>query len=127
MTVGVLRTAGGDVQPTWPDQVPLGRPFKAREPVWTWGIGAGLLDGDGIAVGAPAVSLLLDGFPVAGRGLFRQRAPASAARPDLTRGRLAAPFQPAGVRAGVGAASWPQEALRPMAVSWASDCGITAM
>jgi hypothetical protein len=64
VTVGVLRTRGGGVQSTWPDQVPLGRPFKVREPVWTWGLGAALLDGDGIAVGAAAISLLFDGIAV---------------------------------------------------------------
>ena len=64
VTVGVLRTRGGGVQSTWPGQVPLGRPFKVREPVWTWGLGAALLDGDGIAVGAAAISLLFDGLAV---------------------------------------------------------------
>lgn len=62
ITVGVLRTGGGGVRSSWPDEVPLGRPFKVREPVWTWGPGAALLDGDGIAVGAAAISLLFDGL-----------------------------------------------------------------
>jgi hypothetical protein len=42
--------------------VPLGRPFQVREPVWTWGPGSALIDGDGIAVGAALISLLFDGF-----------------------------------------------------------------
>jgi hypothetical protein len=62
VTLGVLRTGRGGVRSTWPDQVPLGRPFKVREPVWTWGLGAALLDGDGIAIGAAAISLLFDGL-----------------------------------------------------------------
>ena len=64
ITVGVLRTSAGNVRSTWPAQVPLGRPFKVREPVWTWGLGAALFDGDGIAVGGAAASLLFDGFAV---------------------------------------------------------------
>ena len=64
----MLRTASGDVQSTWPDRVPIGRPFTVREPAWKWGVGTGLLDGDGIAVGAAAVSLLFDGFAVLAAG-----------------------------------------------------------
>jgi hypothetical protein len=70
ITVGVLRTGGGGVRSSWPDEVPLGRPFKVREPVWTWGPGAALIDGDGIAVGAAAVSLLFDGLAVLAAILF---------------------------------------------------------
>jgi hypothetical protein len=44
--------------------VPLGRPFQVREPVWRWGLGAALIDSDGIAVGAVMVSLLIDGAGV---------------------------------------------------------------
>ena len=62
VTVGTLKTGGGGVRSTWPDEVPLGRPFGVREPVWTWGLGAALIDGDGIAVGAALISLLFDGF-----------------------------------------------------------------
>jgi hypothetical protein len=64
VTVGVLRTGGGGVRSTWPDEVPLGRPFKVREPVWTWGLGTALIDGNGIAAGAAAISLLFDGLAV---------------------------------------------------------------
>jgi len=45
---------------TWPDVVPLGRQFRVREPVWTWGLGASLIDGGGSAIAAICVSLLLD-------------------------------------------------------------------
>lgn len=60
VTIGFLKTGGGDVRSTWPHDVPLGRPFLVREPVWTWGVGSALIDGDGIAVGAAIVSLLLN-------------------------------------------------------------------
>lgn len=63
VTIGILETGGG-VRSTWPDEVPLGRSFKVREPVWTWGVGAALMDGDGIAVGAALISLLFDGLTV---------------------------------------------------------------
>jgi len=64
VTIGILRTADGSVRSTWPDEVPLGRPFGVREPVWTWGLGSALIDGDGIAVGAALISLLFDGLLV---------------------------------------------------------------
>jgi hypothetical protein len=63
-TDGILETGGAGVQATWPDVVPLGQPFQVREPVWRWGLGAALIDSDGIAVGAIVVSLLIDGFAV---------------------------------------------------------------
>jgi hypothetical protein len=37
---------------------------QVREPVWRWGLGAALIDSDGIAVGAVLVSLLIDGAGV---------------------------------------------------------------
>lgn len=64
VTVGILKTGGGGVRSTWPNEVPLGRPFRVREPVWTWGPGSALIDGDGIAVGAALISLLFDGLAV---------------------------------------------------------------
>jgi hypothetical protein len=64
VTVGILKIGGGGVRSTWPNNVPLGRPFQVREPVWTWGLGAALIDGDGIAVGAALISLLFDGLAV---------------------------------------------------------------
>jgi hypothetical protein len=64
VTVGILKTGGGGVHSTWPHDVPLGRPFQVREPVWPWGVGSGLIDGDGIAVGAALISLLSVGLTV---------------------------------------------------------------
>ncbi len=63
-TDGVLETGGAGVPATWPRVVPLGRPFQVREPVWTWGLGAALIDSDGIAVGAILITLLIEGAAV---------------------------------------------------------------
>lgn len=70
VTDGVLTRNGVSVSSTWPDQVPLGRPFTVREPVWNWGVGGSLIDGDGTAVGAILVSLLLDAAAVVVAVLF---------------------------------------------------------
>jgi hypothetical protein len=35
---------------SWPRQVPLGREFPVREPVWDWGFGAELINDDGSAI-----------------------------------------------------------------------------
>jgi hypothetical protein len=63
-TSGILETGGTGVDATWPDVVPLGKPFPVREPVWRWGLGEALIDGDGIAVAAVLVSLLIEGGAV---------------------------------------------------------------
>jgi hypothetical protein len=63
-TDGILETGGTGIQAAWPDVVPLGRPFQVREPVWRWGLGAALIDSDGIAVGAVLISLLIQGAAV---------------------------------------------------------------
>jgi hypothetical protein len=63
-TVGVLEYHGASVNSTWPDVVPLGQPFHVREPVWTWGLGASLIDSDGTAIAAICVSLLLLGVGI---------------------------------------------------------------
>jgi hypothetical protein len=91
VTVGTLETGGAGVRSTWPDDVPLDRSFKVREPVWTWGLGAALIDSDGLAVGAALISLLFDGFAVLGVIYFfkvirdrlgRRRRAVLAARPS---------------------------------------------
>jgi len=63
-TDGILETGGSGVNATWPDVVPLGKPFQVREPVWRWGLGEALIDSDGIAVGAVLISLLIEGAAV---------------------------------------------------------------
>jgi hypothetical protein len=66
-TDGILETGGTGgtgVEATWPDKVPLGKPFQVREPVWRWGLGGALIDSDGIAVAAVLISLLIEGTAV---------------------------------------------------------------
>lgn len=64
VTVGILKTGGGGVHATWPHDVTLGRPFQVREPLWPWGPGTGLIDGDGAAITFAIVSLLTIGLAV---------------------------------------------------------------
>jgi hypothetical protein len=94
-TSGILETGGTGVDATWPDKVPLGKPFQVREPVWRWGLGEALINSDGIAVAAVLISLLIEGTAVLvvirlvkltrnWRRYRRQRAaPASVPIPDL--------------------------------------------
>jgi hypothetical protein len=70
VTDGVLTRNGVSVSTTWPDEVPLGQPFAVRESVWNWGVGGSLIDGDGTAVAAIILSLLLDAAAVAVLVLF---------------------------------------------------------
>jgi len=64
ITDGILETGGAGVSASWQNVVPLGRPFQVREPVWTWGLGAALIDSDKTAVIAVVVSLLIEGLAV---------------------------------------------------------------
>jgi hypothetical protein len=61
---GVMETGGAGTSASWPDVVPLGRPFQIREPVWRWGLGLALIDSDKTAVIAVVVSLLIEGAGV---------------------------------------------------------------
>jgi hypothetical protein len=63
-TDGILETGGAGVEATWPDKVPLAKPFQVREPVWRWGLGVTLINSDGIAVTAVLLSLLIEGTAV---------------------------------------------------------------
>jgi hypothetical protein len=49
---------------TWPSQMPLGQSFTVREPLWDWGFGTQLIDGDGTAAGVIFAGVLFDGFSV---------------------------------------------------------------
>jgi hypothetical protein len=62
VTDGILETGGAGTSASWPDVVPLGRPFQVREPVWRWGLGLALIDSDKTAVIAVLLSLLIEGF-----------------------------------------------------------------
>ena len=64
VTQGTLETGGTGISATWQNVVPLGKPFKIREPVWRWGLGLALIDSDGTAVIAIAISLLIEGAAV---------------------------------------------------------------
>ncbi len=63
-TNGVLEVDGRPSAATWPAQVPLDLPFTVREPVWRWGLGSGLINGAGSAIGTFVVCLLFDGGTV---------------------------------------------------------------
>lgn len=63
-TDGILEYHGTSASSTWPDVVPLGQPFHVREPLWTWGLGAALINNDGIAIAAICISLLLIGVGI---------------------------------------------------------------
>ena len=64
VTDGILETGDAGVSASWQNVVPLGRPFQVRVPVWRWGLGLALIDSDGTAVIAVAVSLLIEGAAV---------------------------------------------------------------
>jgi hypothetical protein len=59
VTEGYLSKSG--VKVTWGSQVPLAQPFSARDPLWAWGSGRGLIDGDGTAIGNIIAGLFFDG------------------------------------------------------------------
>jgi hypothetical protein len=59
VTEGYLSKSGADV--TWGSQVPLGRPFSARAPLWDWGRGRTLLSGEGSAIANIIGGLFFDG------------------------------------------------------------------
>jgi uncharacterized membrane protein (DUF373 family) len=61
VTDGVLSN-GASV--TWPDQVPLGQSFTVREPLWNWGFGSQMIDGDGGAIGMIIAGILVNIFGV---------------------------------------------------------------
>ena len=59
VTEGYLSKSGADV--TWGSQVPLGRPFSVRDPLWAWGGGRTLTTGGGSAIPAIVAGLFFDG------------------------------------------------------------------
>jgi hypothetical protein len=60
VTEGYLSQSGADV--TWGSPVPLGQPFSARDPLWAWGTGRTLTNGDGTAIPTIVASLFFDGL-----------------------------------------------------------------
>jgi hypothetical protein len=59
VTEGYLSKTGADV--TWGSQVPLGQPFRVRDPLWAWGGGRTLTSGDGSAIPTIVTGLFFDG------------------------------------------------------------------
>jgi hypothetical protein len=59
VTEGCLSNSGADVN--WGSQVPLGQPFSVRDPLWAWGTGRGLINGDGSAIPDIVAGLFFDG------------------------------------------------------------------
>jgi len=59
VTEGYLSKSGADV--IWGSQVPLGQPFSVRDPVWAWGSGRTLTDGDGSAIPTIIAGLFFGG------------------------------------------------------------------
>ncbi len=60
VTEGYLSHSGADV--TWGSPVPLGQPFSARDPLWAWGTGRTLTNGDGTAIPTIVAGLFFDGL-----------------------------------------------------------------
>jgi hypothetical protein len=58
VTEGYLARTGEQVN--WGSQVPLGEPFSVRDPLWAWGTGRKLIDGDGSAVPDIVAGLFFD-------------------------------------------------------------------
>lgn len=59
VTEGYLSKSGAGV--TWGSQVPLGQPFRVRDPVWAWGTGRNLASGDGSAIPTIVAGLFFNG------------------------------------------------------------------
>jgi hypothetical protein len=58
VTEGYLSRTGAQV--TWGSYVPLGQPFRVRDPLWAWGAGRKLIDGDGSAIPDIVAGLFFD-------------------------------------------------------------------
>lgn len=63
-TDGIMETGGSGTAASWPDVVPLGKPFQIRKPLWNAGLGEALIDSDGTAILAAGLSLLMEAFAV---------------------------------------------------------------
>ncbi len=59
VTQGYLSSNGASVY--WSPQVPLGKPFSVRDPLWAWGSGRGLIDSDGSAIATILGGVFFDG------------------------------------------------------------------
>ena len=59
VTQGYLSSTGARVY--WSPQVPLGKPFSVRDPLWAWGSGRGLITDGGSAIATILGGLFFDG------------------------------------------------------------------
>ena len=59
VTVGYMSRTGANV--IWGPQVPLGQPFRVRDPLWVWGTGRNLIAGDSSAIPTIVAGLFFDG------------------------------------------------------------------
>jgi hypothetical protein len=93
LTNGVL-SDGSSVN--WPGKVPLGQAFAVGRPVWNWGFGSGLIDGNGTAITDIVLGVLFDGlavlvlvhlFKLVSRWLRHRRLGRQVAGPDWRPGR----------------------------------------
>jgi hypothetical protein len=62
VTEGYLSNSGAHV--AWGSQVPLGQPFRVRDPLWAWGTGRKLISGNGSAIPDIVAGLFFDGIAV---------------------------------------------------------------
>jgi hypothetical protein len=60
VTEGYLSESGAHV--TWGSQVPLGQPIRVGDPLWDWGSGRTLINGDGSAIETIVAGLFFDGL-----------------------------------------------------------------
>jgi hypothetical protein len=58
VTEGYLSRTGAEVN--WGSLVPLGQPFSVRDPLWDWGTGRKLIDGDAAAIPDIVAGLFFD-------------------------------------------------------------------
>jgi hypothetical protein len=58
VTEGYLSRTGAQVD--WGSPVPLGQPFSVRDPLWAWGTGRKLINGDGSAIPNIVAGLFFD-------------------------------------------------------------------
>jgi hypothetical protein len=58
VTEGYLSRTGAQVN--WGSMVPLGQPIRVRDPLWDWGTGRKLIDGDGSAIPDIVAGLFFD-------------------------------------------------------------------
>src|SRR5215469_8504671 len=60
VTEGYLASSGRHV--IWTNQVPLGKPFSVRDPLWAWGTGRNLTSGVSSAIPTIVAGLFFDGI-----------------------------------------------------------------